>query len=223
MFSQFQPQSEKIMCKKLKTSFVATVLLLLGGCASSIDVIPLSEGAKKVSTEKAIPYYLPMPCVLVTKNMSIVDNKQASESSGNAPASGGAANSGKGLRSGDVTVPDDKDHYDFKIIYLPDLDKQYGIKITKTLGTIKDTIKLEDGWKLTSLNLENDANTANIIKGVGDLIPNILSLLGATVTKDQGQSSQPEKKIKTSEIWIFKITSEQQLSQIFHWSSVKQQ
>lgn len=218
------------MCKKLKTSFVATALLLLGGCASSIDVIPLSDGAKKISTEKAIPYYLPMPCVLVTKNMSIVDNKQASESSGNAPASGGAANSGKGLRSGDVTVPDDKDHYDFKIIYLPDLDKQYGIKITKTLGTIKDTIKLEDGWKLTSLNLENDANTANIIKGVGDLIPNIISSLGATVTKEgaavtnaQRQSRQPEKKIKTSEIWIFKITSEQQLSQIFHWSSVKQQ
>lgn len=193
-------------------------LALLGGCASSIDVIPLSEGAKKVSTEKAIPYYLPMPCVLVTKNMSIVDNKQASESSRNAPA------------SGNVTVPDDKDHFDFKIIYLPDLDKQYGIKIAKTLGTIKDTIKLEDGWKLTSLNLENDANTANIIKVVGELIPNIISSLGATVTKEgaavtnaQRQSRQPEKKIKTSEIWIFKITSEQQLSQIFHWSSVKQQ
>ncbi len=192
-------------------------LLLLDGCASSISVIPLSDIAKKESTENAVPYYLPMPCILVTKNMSITSSVITAPISGEKLGQNDSTKV-KGTKTAviknnnQVGGSPSKDHYEFQLIYLPDLTRQYGIKMTGGIGTLDGSINLEDGWKLTGLNVKSDSQTKDIISAAGTAITSITT--GFKALKSANINNQPEVE---SEIWILRMNSDNSTSVIFHW------
>ncbi len=212
---------------KLKFPAILIPILLLGGCASTVEVVPLSEGAKKLSTENAVPYYLPMPCLLVTKNMSCNMQKPSSPSDSTTGKNASTSKSGKiATRSAGTNIParlpaaqtdTGKDQYEFQIVYLPDTDKLYGIKFTHGTGSFQHGITLQDGWKLTTLNAQGDNKASDTISALSGAIPAITRALADTSTRSDGSKSS-QKKESVPELWIYRLHMQNnQLELIFHW------
>lgn len=218
------------MRHKTHLSISCISLILLAGCGSTVEVVPLSKGAKEVSAESGVPYYLPMPCMLITKNISVTRTiiQQSSDNSANqntdekkAQASG-TKQKNANLQVLTVKSPiadANKDHYEFQIIYLPDIDKQYGIRITKGTGTFNGNIKLEDGWKLTELNAVSDAQTKDIITAAGSAVPNIISAFKSLQRFSPFEEKPKEKIAPSQELWIYRIEAGGSLKPIFYWNS----
>jgi hypothetical protein len=213
-------------CKLL---LVLASLLYLGGCASSIDIVPLSETAKKESVGKGAPYYLPMPCMLITKNIPIstVIPDQSNPDNNASPSANGSENpkGSKGMSLNKKNKkPVDKlssgeDHYEFQILYLPDLDRQYGIKMRGGIGSFEGDVKLQDGWKLTGLNVKSDSRTDEIIKASGDFLTNAAA--AALQLSDQPDSLQTQNKEQpNAEMWIYKLKKNYKWELLFHWPGV---
>jgi hypothetical protein len=57
-----------------------------------------------------------------------------------------------------------------QIKYLPDYNEEYSVKLRPGLGTGKLNFKLEDGWNLTSVGMESDQKTAEILGSVASII-----------------------------------------------------
>jgi hypothetical protein len=168
--------------KSMKFVFIILISLFIGGCASTITARP--------GGETGIPYYLPKPYLLITKNLTPLVEKttEKKDDKGNTTAI---------ERKGEpVTTNNEKgDFYSFQIIYLPDLTQKYGLEIQSRTGTIKTNVTLIDGWKLVGINLDADAKISDTIKAVGELIPSI----------PKGMGIVEEKKVG---LWLYEIKVE---------------
>jgi len=174
--------------KRMKFVMIVLILLFIGGCASTITARP--------GGETGIPYYLPKPYLLITKNLTPLVEKttEKKDDKGNTTAIEHTVEP--------VTINiQEKDSYSFQVIYLPDLTQKYGLEIQSRTGTIKTNVTLIDGWKLVGINLDADAKTSDIIKAVGDLIPSIPKGMGI----EKGMGVVEEKKVG---LWLYEIKVE---------------
>lgn len=146
---------------------VGWLLTLFGvGCVGPMLV------ASKLRSERqeGMPYYLPRPYLLVTKNFNLVETTKKTttttkpdgtrvevvEESTHDP---GAA--GKRQADADGTV------YAYQIVYLPDQCNLYGLRVARGIGTLDSRIELEDGWKFTGTQLATDTKTPETIEALG--------------------------------------------------------
>ena len=72
-----------------------------------------------------------------------------------------------------------------KMVYMPDFSEEYAIQLKPGLGIGELNIKLEEGWKLTSVGMKTDQQTDEIIGSVADLVGSLGSALGGAPTKDE--------------------------------------
>ncbi len=128
---------------------LAVVALACSACLG-----PKLEAHKIRSDEQeGMPYYLPKPYLLVSKNFHPIQT------------AGKAAT---------TSQPDaDKTLYGYEIVYLPDRCNQYGLKVSRGIGTLETRIELEDGWKFTGTTLETDSKTPETIGAIAEPIAEI--------------------------------------------------
>jgi hypothetical protein len=93
--------------------------------------------------------------------------------------------------------------YAYQIVYLPDQCNQYGLRISRGIGTLDSQIELEDGWKFTGTKLKTDSKTPETIEAIGKPISEIgKALIGqlggssrlgtATLDRDPGDELTDE-------------------------------
>lgn len=147
------------------------VVLACSGCLGA-----KLEGHKIRSDEQeAMPYYLPKPYLLVTKNFNLVQTTKKTTTTTRLDGTkiqvveeatgGSSAASGK--------LDSEKTVYAHQIVYLPDRCNQYGLRISRGIGTLNSTIELEDGWKFTGADLKTDSKTPETIEAIGRPIAEI--------------------------------------------------
>lgn len=73
-----------------------------------------------------------------------------------------------------------------RLEYLPDYNEEYSVKVTPGLGTAKLTAQLQNGWNLTSLNVETDQQYDEIIGSVAELVGSVGKFAGAGGTGTDG-------------------------------------
>lgn len=140
---------------------------------------------------KGIPYYLPKPYLLVTKNVAVVQptiptapkpktaNKKAKKDDCKninincdptpTPAPTPPSN----------TTPDKptkKPTYAFQVIYLPDLGKERHIKMSAGLGSMTATFALANGWQFGGASVSLDSKTTENITAIGNAVGSLASL-----------------------------------------------
>jgi hypothetical protein len=127
--------------------------------------------ASRIRSERqeGMPYYLPRPYLLVTKNFNLVETTtktttttkpdgtkvEVVEESTHDP---GARKQQAGA---DGTV------YAYQIVYLPDQCNLYALRVARGIGTLDTAIELEDGWRFTGTKLKTDTKTPETIEAVG--------------------------------------------------------
>lgn len=163
-----------------------SIFVFITGCASTITA--------KSGGETGIPYYLPKPYLLITKNLTPLVEKttEKKDDKGNITA---IEHSVEPVTT-DTKV---KDSYSFQIIYLPDLTQKYGLEIQSRTGTVKTNVTFIDGWKLVGLNLDADAKTSDIIKAIGEVIPKLPPITKAVPEEPEGEKVG---------LWLYEIKVE---------------
>lgn len=193
--------------KFLKTIFL-TGIVLLAGCASTITGKP--------GDADGIPYYLPKPYLLITKNMSIVpfENKITESKEGSEEK--------REIKQTPRVVEGGKENFcQFQIIYLPDLTEKHCLKILSRTGKIDTKLTLINGWQLVGLNLDADADTTNIITAVGSMIPKAAGLLPSKGIEKGMEGVLQEAKMKEAGLWLYemKVENEQmRFNLVMQWS-----
>lgn len=171
--------------------FIKTCVLIasvfLTGCVSTITAIP--------GGSSGIPYYLPRPYLLITKNICSIQTKTTVTKEKN--------------KTVETTEPvrlcdKDKGPLSFQIIYLPDLTQKHSLKMIPRTGRIDTKIRLIDGWQLVDLNLDANADTANIIESVGSAVSSVTSLGNALGYKGISR----ELKTEEAGLWLYEISVE---------------
>ncbi len=122
--------------------FFLSIFLFITGCTSVVTT----------SQTEGIPYYLPKPYILITRNIPLIDIQEDSKV---------------------FNIKKNQDIISFKIIYLPDLKEKHRLFIKSGTGSIDTNITLTDGWKLTGINLKADSETSEIIEAIGNIIQQI--------------------------------------------------
>lgn len=193
------------------------LVLFLCGCATTPYSIPLSHKAKVESPGKGIPYYLPRPYLVVTKNLTCV----TAAKSGSTESQGTAQTAQKT----NITVNKDsdksKDAYAMQVVYLPDPDQKYALYFDKGTGSYDSAITLVDGWKLAGLNMKGDAKTSETIQAIGSAIKDTASAAatvhGLGIFQKKVEKAGPE----TSEvsIWIYDLMGGVPFPCVFTWTS----
>lgn len=199
---------------KLTYYLYLVVLLVLAGCASTVTVV------KDKDNEDGIPFYLPKPYLLITKNLPSVGTKltttterkqdgTATTVTVNEPVPYGSEEAKKG------------DLFSFQIIYLPDLAERYRLKIKSGTGTIDTTITLVDGWKFTGLNLKADAKTSETIQAVGSAFKSVAEIAKLLAPEALKQLEAPVE----AKVWLYEIRVEKdkiEVKPVFEWPPQQQ-
>jgi hypothetical protein len=165
-------KGEIMSAYKLRYIFLAFVICL--SCAPQIEVVPLSKEAKERNAGNGIPYYLPKPYLLVTRNFEYIYTHEDVVPDNTGSTSHDSTTTTTTVKPND---PPTGDVFSYQIIYLPDTSEKYGIKISRGTGTFKGKISIENGWKFLGINLETDSKTAETIKGIGQAAKDIAPLL----------------------------------------------
>ena len=179
-------------------------LALALACSACLG--PKLEGSKiRSEDQEAMPYYLPKPYLLVTKNFNVVQTTKRTTTTTRPDGTkievveeetNGPSADAKKLAPG-------KTVYAHQIVYLPDQCNQYGLKISRGIGTLDSKIKFEDGWKFTGTDLKTDSKTPETIEAIGKPISEIgkalIGQLGAgarlgitTLSRDPGDELPQE-------------------------------
>lgn len=179
---------------KTLTLFCILFGLLVVGCVTAPTSIPLHDtGSFWMNRTEGIPYYLPRPYLVISKNFSL---SQATAIEKTAPSNGGSNATTQAKNTVKTTVTPvastNADIFAWQIIYLPDLNQKYGLRFKRGTGTQETSFTLVDGWKLTGVNTKSDAKTAETIAAVGTTVKDIGSVLAtaflpikASLTKEQ--------------------------------------
>jgi len=151
------------MKKVMLMGFAMTILL--AGCATTITSFPLSKVARKEYSREGIPYYLPRPYLLITKNFVVNDAGKKPESpqpdlKSNVPVPTPSTN-------GDV--------FAWQIIFLPDPDQKYAVRFHCGTGSQTTNFDLINGWQLSGLRSQSDAKTKETIESIGTAVKDITS------------------------------------------------
>lgn len=77
---------------------------------------------------------------------------------------------------------------DVSLTYLPDYNEEYSIQIRAGVGTNKTSVKLDNGWNLTGLDVDVDSKAAEMIGAVA-----------GAAEKVAGFADQSEKRLATVE------------------------
>jgi len=115
-------------------------------CAACLG--PKLEGHKVRSDEQeGMPYYLPRPYLLVTKNFNVVRSTRTTTTTTRPDGTriqvveqetGNPSSDAKPLDPG-------KTVYAHQIVYLPDRCNQYALRVSRGIGTLSSEIALEEG------------------------------------------------------------------------------
>lgn len=202
---------------------LASLVAIIGvaGCASTISVVPLSKTAMEESEKSGIPYYLPRPYLLITKNFNgtkqtttktKVEKKNVDETSTTTTET----------TTSEPALKNESDSYSAQVIYLPDLKRRYGLNIDKGTGIFDSTITLVDGWKLTGINVKSDSKTAETISAVGGAAKDF----AASVLKGAPQERM-EKLLANiieqpnAQLWLYELGDDLQWKPVVQWPSSK--
>jgi len=200
----------------MKKTLIAILLIssvLLTGCGSSITAISL-KGEKK-ENKKAIPYYLPQPYLLITKDFSHPGTKTTKTEKTESANTQAEQDSGTAKNETITTaepVSITVNGFTYKIIYLPNLAEKYGLVYKTGSGESDLTFTLKDGWMFTGLNLESDAQIDEIITATSSLIGSIAEAVVPYRTKGfPWPAPEPEPGVAPDQvlvpaIWLFKMT-----------------
>jgi len=199
----------------MKKTLIVLLLIssvLLTGCGSSITAISL-KGEKE--NKKAIPYYLPQPYLLITKDFShlgtkTTKNEKTASANTQKPAEKDSGTAKNETSTTDEPVSITVNGFTYKIIYLPNLAEKYGLIYNSGSGESDLSFTLKDGWMFTGLNLESDAQIDEIITAISSLVSNIvktlvpseIGMLAKSVPGEPGEVPEEPKPL----IWLFKMT-----------------
>lgn len=171
------------------------LIFLLCGCATTPYSIPLSKEAREKTPGKGIPYYLPRPYLVVTKNLAFVpsENEEPKSNQDTGSASGQDANQSSGKKDTVKTDSSNKnnntvvkttasgeDVYSMQVIYLPDPNQKYALYSNRGTGVYDASATFVDGWKLIGLNTKSDAKTVETIQAIGSTIKETASGIATT-------------------------------------------
>jgi hypothetical protein len=224
---------------------VALVAVVVGGCTPArLTVVPVSERARlEMGSTNGVPYYVPRPYLLVTRDVDITDDLLAKAGiSADGPARGLAGSTSvpraatTGTTSGtgngatkppasgvsgleDTEAPRVKavPSYHFKVIYLPDLARQYAIQQRGgTFNNYQVKYELENGWMFKGTELSSETKIAETIEasssGIGTIlgssIEQIMSALFPIPVPDAGVSGVSGEAAADvgPKIWLFEIS-----------------
>ena len=203
---------------KIAIKFVLLVTIVgIAGCASTISVLPLSKTAVEESKESGIPYYLPRPYLLVTKNFNAT--KQTATKTKEEKKKGDETSTTTiEATSSEPALKNESDSYSVQVIYLPDLKRRYGLKIDKGTGTFDSTITLVDGWKLTGINVKSDSKTAEIISSVGGAANDVGALIKAAPEVAERLVAEIAKQ-PNAQLWLYELGDDLQWKPVVQWPS----
>lgn len=200
------------------------LILFLCGCATTPYSVPISQKAKVESPGKGIPYYLPHPYLVVTKNLTCVTavkSESAASQSTDQAAAKKVSDGSKGAAQNDAAS--NKDNYAMQVIYLPDPDQKYALYFDKGTGSYDSAITLVDGWKLAGLNMKGDAKTAETIQAIGSAIKDTASAAATTFGpfKAVQQAAKVSPGVPEVGIWIYDLMGGVPFPCVFTWSSAE--
>lgn len=180
--------------KHRKVFYLLLTLVISFSCTSEIAVVPLTEEAKEGNIDVGIPYYLPKPYLLITRNV-ISDNTPSTQ---NTIIGYGTNNQSNSLQARDMFL--------CRIIYLPDTSEKYGIKISGGIGTFESNITIEDGWKFVGINVKTDSKTAETLKATAEGFKEVVSAI--PFTEGVNLKSLPDRKGTIADKEIISIYKE---------------
>lgn len=164
-------RSEREPAALLRPIVGLALALACGACLG-----PKLEASKvRSEDQEAMPYYLPRPYLLVTKNFNVIETRkktttttkpdgtkiQVVEEQTQAPEA-------DTRRVGSASTL-----YAYQIVYLPDQCNRYGLRIARGFGTLDTEIDLEDGWKFTGTKLKTDSKTPETVEALAEPIGEI--------------------------------------------------
>lgn len=193
----------------MKKTLIALLLIssvLLTGCGSSITAISLEDGENK----KAIPYYLPQPYLLITKDYSHLATKTINTektTTGDAQEQAGEVSKTQKKEMSTTAEPVSitVNGFTYKIIYLPNLAEKYGLVYNTGSGVSDLSFTLKDGWMFTGLNLKSDAQIDETITAMSSLIGSIAKIAVPIPPTKAPTWPVPKPELEPA-IWLFKMT-----------------
>lgn len=131
---------------------VAALVVCLSACAR-LQVMPLTP--KNHDTE-GLRFYAPWPYLLVTQQPAAAPKENPSapkdaKQSDEKQQAGGAAQAAPPKEA-----PPPAPTLHAEIIWLPNMDEQYVVRVKGCWGTVDENVQLKDGWMLTSLGAKLD-------------------------------------------------------------------
>jgi hypothetical protein len=169
-------------CASLAGLARIVALTLALGCSACLG--PKLVGSKiRSDDQEAMPYYLPRPYLLVTKNFNVTltTKKTTTTTKPDGTQIEVVEEDVRGPSAETQKTDSGKTVYAYQIVYLPDQCNQYGLKISRGIGTLDTKIKLEDGWKFTGTELKTDSKTPETIEAVGKPISELGKALAGAI------------------------------------------
>ena len=211
------------------TMLIATAAtVVITGCATTLTSVPLSKTACKDAGKDCIPYYLPRPYLLLTKNFAVGGSVKKTETSKQTELAKTTENSSETVTAS-VTVPaTNADVIAWQIVYLPDLDQKYGLRFKRGWGKYETKVSLVDGWQLAGINFEGDAQAADTIKAIGSAVKDAASAIPwflnvGSATKMEAPSRMAETNLPprtaNAEFWLFDLGDLDMAHPVFHWTN----
>jgi len=140
-------------------------LIALGtGCASTVMVTKTATSKKG-----GIPYYLPKPYLVLTKNILPAQPKKTSTRKITKDGAKETTTISEGSESVFPKI-DEKGTYTMQILFLPDFTERHELNIEARSGSLEAVVALKDGWQLTGVTIKSDSKTAETIGAAASLV-----------------------------------------------------
>jgi hypothetical protein len=211
---------ERIMKLSMFAGIAAATLLT--GCATTITSVPLSKRACEDAASSGIPYYLPRPYLLVTKNFAVSESTKTSNITEQTELDKKTKNTSQTTTVSASPPSTSGDLLAWQIVYLPDLEQKYGLRFKRGWGKHDTAIQLSDGWMLAGINMKADADTANTIGAIGTAIKDIMAVAlpvptkggEAPISADKGLELAPAPSVG---FWLYDIGGPGKPRLAFQW------
>jgi|GEM_PF-6078675 len=132
--------------------------------------------AESTASTEGIPYFLPRPYLLVTKNFARLDppalepdgeeDGERKNGKNGQKESRVRSSQGPSARSDGAVA----DRFGYQVVYLPDPCQKYALVYERGIGTLESKIQLEDGWRFTGSELATDTRTPETIEAVAKVL-----------------------------------------------------
>lgn len=189
---------------------------MLPGCAIKMTAVPISETARKEFGygTRGIPYYLPRPYLLVTRNVTLPPLPVAGDKT--SPPDPTRVDTTATAAPGVSTDTPVQPRYQIQVIYLPDLSRQYALQQEGGFGNTALVYALQGGWMFTGLNVETQTKVPETISAVANGLSTVLGTsLEDILTHDMRMEEagaglsgvdDPMAEDISPRIWIFEIS-----------------